>query len=75
MNAPIKPQTSQKNTSYCKFGSEIVLKLLPVFEDQFEGVIKSEDTEYVHKMRVTSRRLRAALPLFRFCFPGREFKR
>lgn len=74
MNAPIKPQTSQKNTSYCKFGSEIVLKLLPVFEDQFEGVIKSEDTEYVHKMRVTSRRLRAALPLFRFCFPGREFK-
>ena len=75
MNAPIKPQTSQKNTSYCKFGSEIVLKLLQVFEGQFEGVIKSEDIEYVHKMRVTSRRLRAALPLFRFCYPAKDFKK
>ena len=75
MNAPIKPQTCQIDTSYCKFGSETLLKLLPVFEDQIEGVIKSDDIEYVHKMRVTSRRLRAALPLFRFCFPGKEFKK
>ena len=74
MNAPIKPQTCQSDTSYCKFGSETLLKLLPVFEDQIEGVMKSDDIEYVHKMRVTSRRLRAALPLFRFCFPGKEFK-
>ncbi|MGA3289312.1 MAG: YfcE family phosphodiesterase [Candidatus Bathyarchaeia archaeon] len=74
MRAPIKPQTCQSDTSYCKFGSEALLKLLPVFEDQIEGVIKSDDIEYVHKMRVTSRRLRAALPLFRFCFPGKEFK-
>ena len=36
--------------------------------------MKSDDIEYVHKMRVTSRRLRAALPLFRVCFPGKEFK-
>ena len=74
MNAPIKPQTCQSDTSYCKFGSETLLKLLPVFEDQIEGVMKNDDIEYVHKMRVTSRRLRAALPLFRFCFPGKEFK-
>ena len=74
MNVPIKPQTCENDTSYCKFGSETLLKLLPVFEDQIEGVMKSEDIEYVHRMRVTSRRLRAALPLFRFCFPGKEFK-
>ncbi len=74
MNAPINSQTCQSDTSYCKFGSETLLKLLPVFEDQIEGVMKSDDIEYVHKMRVTSRRLRAALPLFRFCFPGKEFK-
>jgi len=74
MNAPLKPQTGQSDTSYCKFGSETLLKLLPVFEAQIEGVKKSNDIEYVHKMRVTSRRLRAALPLFRFCFPGKECK-
>ncbi|MGD0203182.1 MAG: YfcE family phosphodiesterase [Candidatus Bathyarchaeia archaeon] len=74
MNAPIKPQTCQSDTSYCKFGSETLLKLLSIFEDQIEGVMKSDDIEYVHKMRVTSRRLRAALPLFRFCFSGKGFK-
>jgi putative phosphoesterase len=74
MNAPINSRTCQSEPSYCKFGSETILKLLPVFEDQIEGVMKSDDIEYVHKMRVTSRRLRAALPLFRFCFPEKEFK-
>ncbi len=74
MNVPIKAPNCQSDTSYCKFGSETLLRLLPVFEDQIEGVMKSDDIEYVHKMRVTSRRLRAALPLFRFCFPGKEFK-
>ncbi len=74
MNAQINSRTCQSNTSYCKFGSETILKLLPVFEDQIEGVMKSDDIEYVHKMRVISRRLRAALPLFRFCFPEKEFK-
>ena len=75
MNAPINSQTCQSDTSYCKFGSETLLKLLPVFEDQIDGVIQNDDVEYVHKMRVTSRRLRAALPLFRFCFPRKEFKK
>jgi CHAD domain-containing protein len=74
MNTPINSRTCQSDTSYCKFGSETLLKLLPFFEDQIEGVMKSDDIECVHKMRVTSRRLRAALPLFRFCFPGKEFK-
>jgi CHAD domain-containing protein len=36
--------------------------------------MKNDDIEYVHKMRVTSRRLRAALPLFKSCFSEKEFK-
>ncbi len=75
MNDPVKTRTCPNDTSYCKFGSETLLKLLPVFEDQIEGVKGSDDIEYVHKMRVTSRRLRAALPLFRFCFSDEEFKK
>lgn len=75
MNAPIESKTCQIDSSYCKFGSETLLKLLEVFDSQIDGVIKNrEDIEYVHKTRVTSRRLRAALPLFRVCFPAKKFK-
>jgi len=74
MNAPIKDQTCQSDMSYYKFGSEALLKLLAVFENQIDGVIKNDDIEYVHKTRVTSRRLRATMPLFRACFPRKEFK-
>ena len=44
-------------------------------EAQMEGVEKSEDIEYVHKMRVTSRRIRAAMPLFKECFPKKRYKK
>ncbi len=75
MNGPIKAQTCQSNWSYCKFGSEALTKLLNVFEDQIGGVIKNDDIEYVHKTRVTSRRLRATMPLFRECFRKKDFER
>ena len=75
MNAPNKAQTCRRESSYCKFGSEALLKLLEVFENQIGGVIKNDDIEYVHKTRVTSRRLRATLPLFRACFRKKEFKK
>ena len=74
MNAPIKGQTCQSDLSYCKFGSEALLKLLAVFEDQIDGVIKDDDIEYVHKTRVTSRRLRATMPLFRVLFSQKRLQ-
>ena len=73
MNAPIKGQTCQNNLIYCKFGSETLLKLLTAFEGQIDGVTKNNDIEYVHKTRVTSRRLRASLPLFKECFSKKEY--
>jgi len=75
MNDPVNGQTFETDTSYCKFGCETVLKQLDAFEAQIDGVIKSGDIEYVHKMRVASRRIRAALPLFRSCFPKKDFER
>ncbi len=74
MNAPTKAQKCQPDISYCKFGSQSLLKLLSVFEDQIAGIIKNDDIEYVHKTRVTSRRLRATLPRFRGCFHKKEYK-
>jgi CHAD domain-containing protein len=45
-----------------------------VFEHS-EGVLDTGDIERVHDMRVATRRLRAAMEIFRPCFPKREFKR
>ena len=71
MNAPNK---GQNDASYCTFGAQTLLKLLAAFEPQIDGVIKNDDIEYVHKTRVTSRRLRAAMLLFRECFPRKQSK-
>ena len=61
--------------SYCRFGNEALSKLLQAFKSQIGGVIEGEDIEFVHKMRVSSRRMRAAMPLFRTCYPRRKFKK
>ena len=75
MNDQLKAQTGQIDASYCKFGAETILKLLNGFEENIDGVIKNEDVECVHKTRVTSRKIRAALPLFQPCFPRKNFKK
>ncbi len=58
--------------SYCAFGSRILLKHLGRLKREMEGVRNRafEDPEYVHRMRVATRRLRSALPLFSSCFPA-----
>jgi CHAD domain-containing protein len=40
-----------------------------------EGAKEGTDIEFVHDMRVTSRRLRAAMDNFADCFPKRPFKK
>jgi putative phosphoesterase len=69
------PSSSTADYSYCRFGAEALGKLLQTIEAQIVGVEKSEDIEFVHKMRVTSRRIRAAMPLFRECFPKKRYKK
>lgn len=65
----------ESDESYCKFGVDRLTKLLEDFESQIGGVAQSDDIEYVHKMRVASRRIRATMPLFSNCFPQKKFKR
>ncbi len=65
---------TEKN-SYCKYGAQTLLNLLPTLEEQIDGVKKGEDIEYLHKMRVTSRRIRAAMPLFKGCYQKKQFKK
>ena len=40
-----------------------------------EGAKDGSDIEFVHEMRVTSRRLRAAMDNFADCFPEKTFKK
>lgn len=57
------------------FMIQSVTPLLDAFEKETEGVRTARDIEYIHRMRVASRRLRAALPLFRSCIPPKQYER
>ena len=57
----MKPKLDQ-NT--CIFGASVLLKYLLAMHDEIDGVRSAEDIEAIHRMRVASRRLRNALPLF-----------
>lgn len=59
----------------CSFAMQRLPLLLAAFEKETDGVRAAEDIEYIHRMRVASRRLRAALPLFRSCFPRKQYAR
>ena len=53
----------------------MMLKILGGFNENIDGVIINKDTECVHKTRVTTRKLRAAMPLFKSCFPPKNLKK
>jgi CHAD domain-containing protein len=59
----------------CAFGADVIEKHLMAMTKEIEGVVNSEDIEYIHRMRVASRRLRSALPLFRACFSKNQISK
>ncbi len=59
----------------CWFMLQRLPPLLEAFSREIGGVRTAEDIEYIHRMRVASRRLRAALPVFRPCFPEKQYAR
>ncbi len=58
----------------CIFGTQQLLPLLDAFSQEIRGVKAAQDSEYIHRMRVASRRLRAALPLFASCIPEKKYR-
>lgn len=62
----IKPDTCT-----CVFGANVCIGYLEAFSQEIKGVRQDEDIEHIHRMRVASRRLRSALPLFKNCFLNR----
>jgi CHAD domain-containing protein len=65
----------EKPVSAVTFGAEALLSQLHDLVKEIEGVRRAEDPEYVHRMRVASRRLRTRLALFAQCLPDRKADR
>jgi CHAD domain-containing protein len=58
---------------YCVYGAGALAKRIIELRQEIDGVRSGKDIEYVHRMRVASRRLRAALPLFGECLSRKQF--
>ena len=67
---PISP-----DPGYCAYGATRIRERVRQLAGEIEGVRKAEDIEAVHRMRVASRRIRAALPLFSCCIPQKKYLR
>lgn len=58
------------------YASRAFIKYSFALEKEIEGVYSAEDIEFIHRMRVASRRIRTALSIFSQCLPqkkGREW--
>ena len=68
-----RPDLSEtyEDDGYCLLGAETLLARTRELEDQVHRVRENNDAEYIHKLRVESRRTRTALNLFEQCF-GKE---
>jgi CHAD domain-containing protein len=61
--------------SYAEAAAKIVSVRASELTEHAEGVLDTGDIERVHDMRVTTRRLRAALEIFEPCFPSGPYRR
>src|SRR5690349_23054125 len=60
--------------SYAEGAARIVSVRAAELAEHAQGVLDTGDIERVHDMRVTTRRLRAALEIFEPCFPEDPYR-
>jgi CHAD domain-containing protein len=63
------------DASYLALAAKYIRRQAKQLAEQLDGVCRAEDIEFVHRARVASRRLRAALRMFRRCFGRKTVKR
>ncbi|HSN95095.1 MAG TPA: CHAD domain-containing protein [Anaerolineaceae bacterium] len=63
------------NDTVCIYGARIIHRHLGAMQVEIDGVRESKDIEYVHRLRVASRRMRSALSLFSSCFYKQDYQR
>jgi CHAD domain-containing protein len=59
----------------CSYGFRTIRKAHQALVKVAEEAAIREDPEHVHRMRVASRRLRASMPIFKTCFPGKKYRK
>ena len=60
--------------SICIFSADYLLEQIHQMEDQLDGALLGQDIEYIHQIRVASRRLRNGLACFLDCLPKKKAK-
>ena len=65
----------EREQSFVQFGHRLLKKRAKKFLAWSDKILKHEDPEAVHKMRVASRRLRAALDAYETCSDPKPFKK
>ncbi len=63
-----------RSEAVCVYGSKIINMHVLAMHAEIAGVMEAKDIEYIHRMRVASRRLRSALAIFEGCFSRKDFK-
>lgn len=58
----------------CVYGARIINEHLSAMAAEVEGVREGKDIEYIHRLRVATRRMRSDLELFSECFPKQEYQ-
>jgi CHAD domain-containing protein len=62
------------NPAVCAYGADVTQKYLSAFRKEIPGVLRSRNIEYVHRLRVASRRLDTAVTVFQTCHPEKRVK-
>lgn len=66
--------SKKASDSVCVYGARVVARHLDAMKAEVDGVIEASDEEYIHRMRVASRRMRSTLGVFRDCFGKKEYR-
>ncbi len=56
----------------CAYGADPIVQNIKAIKAEITGVRQAKDKEHIHRMRVASRRLRAALAIFHDCLPAKR---
>ena len=59
---------NQPDRGVCNYGAGVIGRFAAALRQEVGGVRLGQDIEAIHRMRVASRRLRSALPLFENCY-------
>jgi len=58
----------------CRYATEYLLKQISAMRREIPRVLTATDIEHIHRMRVATRRLRSAIPIFSLCFPRKRIR-